>query len=368
MIAARTARSAAALTLALAGSGTVSFVAAPAEHAAGYDGMCKDANGTTVVVDFQALGGGLVIRCAPNIPPGSTGLDALKLAGVPYAGVARWGDAFICRLYNRPSASETIPVAGMPGYKEACINTPPAKAYWSYWWAENGGTWQYSQWGVKNRNAIKGGFEAWSFSLNATATTNPQPRLRPLRPTATTPPPTSSSSSGSASASGSARPPSATATAGSTTSGSPAAPPAAGTPQGSGRPGSPGQGASSNGSSGTPAAPGTSGAAGGANPAATEHATATSLPPSLAAKEPSSAAASKSSSAPAGATSPSGANASGGPAVAAGVQVADSDKLAREAKEQTSSSLNTATVLGAGVLTFLAVLGAGTALRRRRRS
>lgn len=366
MIAARTARSAAALTLAFAGSGMVSFVAAPAAHAAGYDGMCKDANGTTVVVDFQALGGGLVIRCAPNIPPGSTGLDALKLAGVPYAGVARWGDAFICRLYNRPSASETIPVAGMPGYKEACINTPPAKAYWSYWWAENGGTWQYSQWGVKNRNAIKGGFEAWSFSLNATATTNPQPRLRPLRPTAATPPPAPTSSSGSTSAHSSARPPS-TSAAGSTTSGSPAAPSAAGAPQGSSQPGSPGQGASSNGSSGTPAAPSTSGAAADSNPAATENATATSLPPSLAAKEPSSAAARKSSSATAGATS-TGANPSGGPAVAAGVQVADSDKLAREAKEQTSSSLNTPTLLGAAVLTFLAVLGAGTALRRRRRS
>lgn len=366
MIAARTARSAAALTLAFAGSGMVSFVAAPAAHAAGYDGMCKDANGTTVVVDFQALGGGLVIRCAPNIPPGSTGLDALKLAGVPYAGVARWGDAFICRLYNRPSASETIPVAGMPGYKEACINTPPAKAYWSYWWAENGGTWQYSQWGVKNRNAIKGGFEAWSFSLNATATTNPQPRLRPLRPTAATPPPAPTSSSGSTSAHSSARPPS-TSAAVSTTSGSPAAPSAAGAPQGSSQPGSPGQGASSNGSSGTPAAPSTSGAAADSNPAATENATATSLPPSLAAKEPSSAAARKSSSATAGATS-TGANPSGGPAVAAGVQVADSDKLAREAKEQTSSSLNTPTLLGAAVLTFLAVLGAGTALRRRRRS
>lgn len=367
MIAARTARSAAALTLAFAGSGMVSFVAAPAAHAAGYDGMCKDANGTTVVVDFQALGGGLVIRCAPNIPPGSTGLDALKLAGVPYAGVARWGDAFICRLYNRPSALETIPVAAMPGYKEACINTPPAKAYWSYWWAENGGTWQYSQWGVKNRNAIKGGFEAWSFSLNATATTNPQPRLRPLRPTAATPPPAPTSSSGSTSAHSSARPPSTSATAGSTTSGSPAAPSAAGAPRGSSQPGSLGQGASSNGSSGTPAAPSTSDAAADSNPAATENATSTSLPPSLAAKEPSSAAASKSSSATAGATS-TGANPSGGPAVAAGVQVADSDKLAREAKEQTSSSLNTPTLLGAAVLTFLAVLGAGTALRRRRRS
>lgn len=165
--------------------------AAPSASAAGYSGYCKDGNGVTVVIDFQQLGGTTVIRCAPGpVVPGFTGLDALKDAGVPYEGVRRWGDAFICRLYNRPSPAEDIPINGNPTYRERCIDTPPAAAYWSYWHAPNGGSWTYSQFGVKNRNAIKGGFEGWSFSLNATATTNPKPRIAPVRPVVASPKPT----------------------------------------------------------------------------------------------------------------------------------------------------------------------------------
>ncbi|MBB5851041.1 ABC transporter substrate-binding protein [Amycolatopsis umgeniensis] len=158
---------------------------APSAHAVdqgkGYPGFCKDANGVTVVVDFQKLGGTTIVRCNPQTTRG-TGLDALKGAGFQIAGVQRWGEAFICRVENRPSAAENVPITGREKYRELCIDTPPAQAYWSYWHASNNCAWDYSQWGVKNRDFIPGGFEGWSFSLNATAETNPVPRVSAVRP------------------------------------------------------------------------------------------------------------------------------------------------------------------------------------------
>lgn len=164
---------------------TVNVLAAtPAQaldQSLGTPGFCKTSTGVTVVIDFQALGGETIVRCNPSGARG-TGLDALKGAGIQVSGALRWGEAFICRVENRPSAVETVPVAGAPGYKEACINTPPAAAYWSYWHAGNNCAWSYSQWGVKNRDFVQGGFEAWSFSLDATSETTPRPRVAAVRP------------------------------------------------------------------------------------------------------------------------------------------------------------------------------------------
>ncbi len=151
------------------------------DHAKGHAGFCRTADGVTVVVDFQQLGGPTIVRCNPQRNRG-TGLDALEGAGFQIAGVQRWGKAFICRIENRPSATETLPVTGNPGYRENCVDTPPAAAYWSYWHAGNNCPWSYSQWGVKNRDFIPGGFEGWSFSWNATADANPVPRIAPVRP------------------------------------------------------------------------------------------------------------------------------------------------------------------------------------------
>lgn len=162
------------------------------EPASGYDGPCVGADaklGTSVVVDFQELDGNggrpapQVVRCAPPAQPfrSRTGLQVLKDAGIPLAGVARWGEGFICRLQGRPAADETLPITGNPQYKERCVDTPPGPAYWSYWHADGRGEdWQYSNFGVANRNAAPGGFEGWSFSLNATASTNPMPRYDPV--------------------------------------------------------------------------------------------------------------------------------------------------------------------------------------------
>ena len=149
--------------------------------AAGKEGHCTDDKGVTVVIDFQALGGGSIVRCATDFT-GGTGVDALHAAGISIEGTKRYGEGFICRIENRPTASEKLPVKGKEGYQEPCIDTPPSAAYWSYWHADNGGSWTYSQAGGKNRNAIVGGYEGWSFSMNASATTNPAPGVAPQRP------------------------------------------------------------------------------------------------------------------------------------------------------------------------------------------
>ncbi|WP_370941942.1 ABC transporter substrate-binding protein [Amycolatopsis sp. cg5] len=151
------------------------------DQSKGHPGFCKNETGVTVVVDFQQLGGTTIVRCDPQGGRG-TGLDALKGAGFQIAGAQRWGESFICRVENRPSAAEGLPIAGRPNYHEMCVDTPPAAAYWSYWHAANNCAWDYSQWGVKNRDFIPGGFEGWSFSLNASADSNPVPRIAAVRP------------------------------------------------------------------------------------------------------------------------------------------------------------------------------------------
>lgn len=173
---------------------TTAVALAPAAHAAGYDGVCTGADattGVTIVIDFQELDGNggtaapTITRCSPNPSPGTarTGIKALQDAGISVTGTAQWGLSFVCRLQGRPSSTEAIPLTSNPNYHEACVQTPPAAAYWSYWWANGSGTtWTYSTSGAANRNVVPGGFEGWSFSLNKTASTNPPPGVTPHNP------------------------------------------------------------------------------------------------------------------------------------------------------------------------------------------
>jgi hypothetical protein len=173
--------------------------AAPASASTSAPGYCTDSVGVTVVVDFQGLGGGVVVRCLTHPSSSTTGLDALLGTGFSVTGVARYGnDSFVCRIDGQPTAAN-----------EACIDTPPASYYWSYWSASNGGRWAYSSAGPMSHRAIHGGFEGWSFSDRKTATTSPPPRVAPVHavavPTTTpaptrapTPPPPGPSSTGTA--------------------------------------------------------------------------------------------------------------------------------------------------------------------------
>lgn len=163
------------VAVALVAAGSVIGPGSPAA-AAGSAGYCPDASGVTVVVDFNELGGGTVVRCAPGSQ--ATGLAALKSAGFQITGTMRWGEGFICRIEGRPSADA-----------EKCVDTPPGSAYWSYWHAPNGGSWTYSNKGVLNRTPPAGSFDGWSFSLNRDPADAPRPGVTPSRPA---PPPSAS--------------------------------------------------------------------------------------------------------------------------------------------------------------------------------
>ncbi|WP_018588611.1 hypothetical protein [Salinispora arenicola] len=169
----RAARSGLVATLVTAG--TMIGPGSPAV-AAGSTGYCPNASGVSVVVDFNELGGGTVVRCASGTQ--ATGLAALKNAGFQITGTLRWGEGFICRIEGKPSAAT-----------EKCVDTPQASAYWSYWHAPNGGSWTYSDKGVLNRKPPAGSFEGWSFSLNRNANDAPRPGVAPKRPAPPLPPP-----------------------------------------------------------------------------------------------------------------------------------------------------------------------------------
>jgi len=308
-----------ALALATALAVSLAFVTPAAAHAAGQPGYCPDATGVTVVVDFQGLGGGVVVRCAPAPLPGSgTGLDALVAAGIPLEGTRRWGDSFVCRLVGKPAVTTSLAVTGQPAYHEQCLDTPPSAAFWGYWHASNGGSWQYSQQGVKSHQALPGGFEGWSFSLNASGSGNPVPRLTPARPDAPVSPspatrPGTGSGAGSSSVAGGSGP----------------------------------AGASPSATTGDTARPGSTGSAPpGSAPTAT-----TSAPGG----PPTSGAARATTTAPGATPSPTVPPTQ--PPVVSG-QLASAPVA--------SSGPSTGTVVGIGMLAFLVVAGAGTAWRRRR--
>lgn len=166
-------------------------ITASASAAVGRPGYCHDSTSVTVVVDFSDLGGDIVVRCARGpVSPGYSGLDALRGAGFTVSGTQRWGLAFVCRIQGRPAANESLQTRGNPDYHERCVDTPPASAYWGYWYAKNRGSWIYSSSGPTSRDAIKGGFEGWSFSLDHQTGRQPAPGVAPRRP-ATSQPPTS---------------------------------------------------------------------------------------------------------------------------------------------------------------------------------
>lgn len=146
----------------------------------GTPGYCMDGRGVSVVVDASALDGPVIVRCAPD--GGGSGLETLKGAGFQIEGTQRFGEGFICRIENQPSATQRIALDGDDGYHESCLDTPPAAASWSYWHADNGGPWEYSQHGASTAAVTPGGFEGWAFSLNQPPGSPAAPGVSPERP------------------------------------------------------------------------------------------------------------------------------------------------------------------------------------------
>lgn len=186
------ARSGAAMLRVRADRGERTSAASTARR--GYPGKCKriDRKGVTVVVDFRKLGdyrkhnGRTIVRCAPPHFTKSgklkkrTGLKTLKQAGTPVVGTRLSGNAYVCRLDGRPARKERIRVDGDRDYREKCVRTPPSSAFWTYWHASGkGGGWKFNRTGAASRYATPGGYEGWSFALNARRGDYPKPRVRP---------------------------------------------------------------------------------------------------------------------------------------------------------------------------------------------
>jgi len=159
-------------------------------------GACNlgDANAVTVVIDYQGLGGGTQQTCVSNLASGATALDALRAAGASVQGTAKDGLSFVCRINSRPGTSEQLTLPNGQSYVESCVNTPPASAYWSYWWAGQGTSWTYSTEGSATRTVTFGEYDGWSFALGAGFGKAPPPRVTPSAwapapaPAATAPP------------------------------------------------------------------------------------------------------------------------------------------------------------------------------------
>ncbi|RJQ72272.1 hypothetical protein D5S17_26325 [Pseudonocardiaceae bacterium YIM PH 21723] len=125
--------------VALVVTGTFAVPVPPAQA-----GACTTADGVTVVVDFQ---GSRTVACAPGSP--GSGLAALQGAGFSYVFPSKQ-PGFVCRINGNPAS-------------DPCVNTPPATAYWSYWHAQPGGSWVYSDLGAGNYRPPAGSVEGWSF-------------------------------------------------------------------------------------------------------------------------------------------------------------------------------------------------------------
>lgn len=119
------------------------------------DGPCVETEGVTIVIDYgYALEGeampdpGVIIRCALGTQ--ATGWIALENAGIAVASVPGFVGGALCQLNGYPAAGYPL-----------CWYSPGG--YWSYWHADPGDKWNYSQLGASNRAPARGSIDGWRF-------------------------------------------------------------------------------------------------------------------------------------------------------------------------------------------------------------
>ena len=128
---------------------------------------CTATSSATVVVDFGPFGGPLLRACG-STP--TTGFALLNQGGWHTTGTAHDGPAFVCRIgYAGFHHGTQYPAPA----QQACINTPPVNAYWTYWQAGPGqNTWHYSQQGAPATRPQPGSISLWIFGgTNISGTT-----------------------------------------------------------------------------------------------------------------------------------------------------------------------------------------------------
>jgi hypothetical protein len=168
----------------LAGAGPAAASALPI-------GQCTTSSGVILAVDFSHWGGPLLRACG-STP--TTGYTLLNQGGWHTAGTQHDGPAFICRIgFSGYSGGTRYPTPA----QDACVLTPPASAYWSYWHADPGqNSWSYSQLGAMSYHPKPGSVDLWTFGATNTQGTQGRPTVAPdavrahnSTPTGTTPRP-----------------------------------------------------------------------------------------------------------------------------------------------------------------------------------
>jgi len=119
---------------------------------------CTATAGVIVAVDF-AHWGGPVLRSCGTTP--TTGYALLNQGGWNTTGTEHDGPGFICRIgYSGYRHGSQYPTAA----QQACVDTPPASAYWASWQAAPGqDTWTYSQLGAISYRPSPGSVSLWVF-------------------------------------------------------------------------------------------------------------------------------------------------------------------------------------------------------------
>jgi hypothetical protein len=137
---------------------TMAIPTAPAMAAAQPAGDCTTTSGVVVAVDFGHWGGP-VLRSCGTTP--TTGYDLLNQGGWHTAGTEHDGPGFICRIgYAGYQGGTQYPTPA----EEPCVLTPPASAYWAFWYANPGqNSWNYSQMGAMQTQPAPGSVELWTF-------------------------------------------------------------------------------------------------------------------------------------------------------------------------------------------------------------
>ncbi len=132
--------------------------AASAEAAARPLSECSATSGVIVAVDF-AHWGGPILRSCGTTP--TTGYALLNQGGWDTAGTEHDGPGFICRIgYSGYRHGTQYPTAS----QQACVDTPPASAYWASWQAGPGqDSWTYSQYGAMSYRPKPGSVSFWVF-------------------------------------------------------------------------------------------------------------------------------------------------------------------------------------------------------------
>jgi hypothetical protein len=146
--------------------------ASPARAGAVPISSCTPTSGVVLAVDFGHWGGP-VLRACGSTP--TTGYQLLNQGGWRSTGTQHDGPGFVCRIgYGGFRSGTAYPTAA----EDACVMTPPATAYWSYWHADPGqSSWHYSQVGAVSYHPVPGSVELWTFGATDVGGTTGTPSI-----------------------------------------------------------------------------------------------------------------------------------------------------------------------------------------------